>query len=189
MKKGSKADVIKYLETTPVISVVCQKAGIARATYYRWYREKEKFREEADKAIKCGINFVNDLAESQLISVINKGNITAIIYWLKNHHKDYAENKLYLSNNDQEKITGFLESSDIKAICVFTLERFYKGEITKSAGLSLISMIKKIHPKLTETSVDMEIKETIRKLRESDEKFRQLIKINQQDPKALPLMT
>ena len=67
----------------------CQKTGISRSTYYRWRKENKKFKRYADKAIRAGTLFVNDMAESQLLSAIGDKNMTAIIFWLKNHHPVY----------------------------------------------------------------------------------------------------
>ena len=43
-----------------------------------------------EEAIFEGIKLINDMAESQLLSAIRDGNMTAIIYWLKSHHSSYA---------------------------------------------------------------------------------------------------
>lgn len=87
----NKKIVIKCLKTTPVVQIACQQASISRATYYRWRKKGKKFKIKSDIALKNGINFISDLAESQLIKKIKEGNLTAIIYWLKNHHQDYNE--------------------------------------------------------------------------------------------------
>lgn len=84
-----KNKLIKQLKETPIVQIACQRTGISRATYYRWKKSDKKFREQAEEALIKGIDLVNDLAESQLISGIRDKNLTAIIFWLKNHHKDY----------------------------------------------------------------------------------------------------
>ena len=94
---------IEQLKTVPIIQVTCQKTNISRATYYRW-REKDKdFREKSDIAIKEGISLVNDLAESKLISAIKDGNMTGIIFWLKNRHQNYDTTKLQISSGAVDK--------------------------------------------------------------------------------------
>ncbi len=60
------------------ISAACNQANISRQTYYRWI-EDESFSELCDN-IKEGLI---DLAENQLLNKINKGDITAIIFFLK----------------------------------------------------------------------------------------------------------
>lgn len=85
-----KQTLIDQLNKTPIIHVACEKTGIARATYYRWRKDDEKFAAAADEAIHEGERIINDMAESQLISAIRDKNMTAIIFWLKSHHPLYA---------------------------------------------------------------------------------------------------
>ena len=99
MKKSSKATVIKQLKTTPIVQVTCKKIGISRATFYRWKKEDKKFANEAESAIEEGLGLINDMAESQLITAIKDGNLTGIIFWLKNHHRQYSP-KLEVTTKD-----------------------------------------------------------------------------------------
>lgn len=94
--------VIEQLRKTPIVQVVAEKVGIHRSTIYRWKASDAEFSEAVDEAMEQSISLVNDLAESQLISAIRDKNITAIIYWLKNHHKTY-ETRI--------KVTGSLNHS------------------------------------------------------------------------------
>lgn len=88
--KNKKKELIEQLRKTPVIEIACKKIGIGRATFYRWKKKDQKFAEEADLALHEGSQLVNDMAESQLITSIKNGNMTGIIFWLKNHHKQYS---------------------------------------------------------------------------------------------------
>lgn len=81
---------IEQLKKTPIVQVVCEKIGLARATYYRWRNEDPDFRRQTDEALAEGSLLVNDMAESQLMSAIKDKNLTAIIFWLKHHHQTYA---------------------------------------------------------------------------------------------------
>ena len=99
----NKLQVIEQLKATPIVQIVCQKTGISRATYYRWRDIDPKFKESSDKALKEGIAFINDLAESQLLSQIKDKNMTAIIFWLKSHHSDYDTTKLQITTGDSKK--------------------------------------------------------------------------------------
>lgn len=38
-----------------------------------------------------GLELINDMAESQLVTAIKNQNMTAIQFWLKNHHQTYAD--------------------------------------------------------------------------------------------------
>lgn len=87
---NKKQLMIEELRKTPVVQVACQKVGIGRATLYRWKKESKKFAEAVDSALEEGSAFINDIAESQLLSAIKDQNMTAIIFWLKHHHKTYT---------------------------------------------------------------------------------------------------
>jgi len=89
-QNSQKADLLEKLKETPVVEVVCRKTGIARATYYRWRVNDEKFAKEADLALQAGSALINDMAESQLLTAIKDQNMTAIIFWLKHHHPAYT---------------------------------------------------------------------------------------------------
>lgn len=101
MKINQKAELIKQLKKTPIVEVACKKLGIGRATYYRWKKDDPKFAEEAEFALDEGSQLVNDMAESQLITAIKNGNMTGIIFWLKNHHRQYSP-KLEVTTKSSE---------------------------------------------------------------------------------------
>lgn len=86
----NKELLIQQLKKTPIIQVSCEKVGIGRATYYRWKQDDLDFATQADEALLEGSLLVNDVAESQLISAIKDKNLTAIIFWLRHHHPNYA---------------------------------------------------------------------------------------------------
>jgi len=99
MKKASKSTVIKQLKKTPVVQVTCKRVGISRATFYRWKKEDREFANEVESALEEGLGLINDMAESQLITAIKEGNLTGIIFWLKNHHRQYSP-KLEVTTKD-----------------------------------------------------------------------------------------
>jgi purine-nucleoside phosphorylase len=94
---------LEQLKKTPIVQVVCEKTSLSRSTYYRLRNDDEEFRKQADEALLEGLLLVNDLAESQLISAIKDKNLTGIIFWLRNHHKNYS---------DKININGKLEVED-----------------------------------------------------------------------------
>jgi len=94
--------LLENLKKTPIIQLACEKSGIGRTTYYRWLKEDADFAAQAKEALKQGTEFMNDYAESQLLSAIKDKNLTAIIFWLKNKHKDYST---------RIELTGHLQSS------------------------------------------------------------------------------
>lgn len=87
---SQKKELLEKLKETPVIELACRKVGIGRATFYRWKLNDEKFARESEIALGEGAALVNDMAESQLLAAIKDQNMTAIIFWLKNHHPAYA---------------------------------------------------------------------------------------------------
>lgn len=113
-----KEDLLEQLKRTPIVHVACQKINIGRATYYRWRHEDEDFSQKADEAIAEGASLVNDIAESQLMTAIKNQNLTAIIFWLKHHHPNYAT-KLEVTARlkaDNETLTPEQEALVTKAL-------------------------------------------------------------------------
>jgi len=85
-----KEAVIEQLKRTPIIQIACERTGISRATFYRWRGEDEDFRKKINEALTEGEAFINDMSESQLISLIKDKNWPAISFWLRHHHPKYA---------------------------------------------------------------------------------------------------
>lgn len=112
----NKQAVLDILEKTPIVQVACEKAGIGRATYYRWRKEDPKFNLASDKALLDGSLLVNDMAESQLMSAIKDKNMTAIIFWLKHHHPAYLTRVEITSGNHEEKLSVEEQDSVKKAL-------------------------------------------------------------------------
>jgi len=113
---------IEQLKKTPIVQVVCEKIGITRTTYYRWHKADREFAEAADMALADGSGLVNDLAESQLMTAIRDGNLTAIIFWLKNHHRAYANRvELSLQQPVSEQLTPDQEAVVKKALALASL--------------------------------------------------------------------
>lgn len=103
----NKELIIQQLTKTPIVEVACKKVGVSRASYYRWLKDDPEFKEESEKALMDGKKLINDLAESQLISAIQEGNISAMTYWLKHHHDDYKT---------RVEITGKLKTDNAQAL-------------------------------------------------------------------------
>lgn len=106
MKQDKQKElIIEQLRKTPIVQVVAEKVGIHRSTIYRWKSQDPEFAQSVDDAMEQSIGLINDLAESQLISAIKDKNITAIIYWLKHHHKGY-ETRVTLDGNIKHSVEG-----------------------------------------------------------------------------------
>jgi hypothetical protein len=100
--------LIEELKKAPIVLIACRKAGIGRATYYRYKKEDIKFSKDAEEALLEGCSLISDLAESQLISAIKDKNLASITYWLRHHHPSYT-NKVEISGkliHSDEELTS-----------------------------------------------------------------------------------
>ncbi len=88
-QQKDKQKLLQLLTKNPIVEVACKNAGVPRSTYYRWRKEDENFAVVCDEVIEQSAGLITDMAESQLISAIKDQNMTAIIFWLKHHHKTY----------------------------------------------------------------------------------------------------
>lgn len=93
MKKSRRNQFLDQLSLIPNVSLACEKTGLSRNTIYRWRGEDPDFKKEMDAALKDGVNSINDLAESKLITHINNGSMRAIEYWLNNNKRAYVRPK------------------------------------------------------------------------------------------------
>lgn len=66
------------------VSIACIKANVGRSTYYKWMRENPSFKKNVENLKEGMIDF----AESKLFQEIQKGNTTAILFFLKTQGKD-----------------------------------------------------------------------------------------------------
>lgn len=84
-----KQKVITELEKNPIITYACQKAGVGRATFYRWTIEDPTFNAEVNQAQETGYNYMSDYVESKLIGKIKNDDGPSIRFWLTSHHRKY----------------------------------------------------------------------------------------------------
>lgn len=85
MKKKQRQEMFlqHFRKSHGIVSYACQKVGITRACYYKWRENDPKFREKADEIEEETIDHV----ESKLYNAIDKGELTAIIFYLKTKGK------------------------------------------------------------------------------------------------------
>lgn len=71
------------------ISLACEKAGISRMTYNRWYNGFKSFKESVDDINEALI----DMAETSLLKNIKAGKTAETIFYLKTKgkHRGYVE--------------------------------------------------------------------------------------------------
>ena len=119
----TKEIIISELAKTPIVEVVCKRSGISRATFYRWRKDDKKFGEAADEATVDGTKIINDMAESQLISAIRDKNLTAIIFWLKNHHVTYKTKVELTTKSEEERELTAEQAEEVqRAITLATIK-------------------------------------------------------------------
>ena len=104
-KNKVKDSFLEELKKIPIVQVACEKTGISRNSIYRWKREDKEFSKSMDKALTEGEDLVNDMSESQLLTLIKEKNFSAIRFWL-NHRNPKFKDKVELTTkvdvNDEE---------------------------------------------------------------------------------------
>lgn len=107
IKQSKKKELIlENLRKAPIAQLACERAGVGRATFYRWRKEDKMFAEAVEEALASGASIINDLAESKLIAAIKEGNLTGIIYWLKHRHPAYATRvELSMQRSPKDELT------------------------------------------------------------------------------------
>lgn len=83
--------LISLKDCSGIVTFACEKVRLSRQTFYRWYREDAEFKERVDAINELQI----DVAEASLLKKIQKGDTTAIIFYLKTKGKDrgYSERR------------------------------------------------------------------------------------------------
>lgn len=106
MKKNKFQDqFLDELRKVPIIQVACEKTGLSRNSVYRWRKDDKEFLKNMDTALTEGVALVNDMSESQLLTLIKEKNYSAISFWLR-HRNDNYKNKLEITTkDDNEELT------------------------------------------------------------------------------------
>ncbi len=93
-QEAKMRQIVRQLQTTPIPQIACERAGISRATYYRWRTNDFVFARAADHAIEEGRFLVNDMSESQLIRAVKNGEPWAVRFWLTHNHPRYTKKEV-----------------------------------------------------------------------------------------------
>lgn len=97
MKKNKLQDsFFAELKKVPIIQIACEKTGVSRNSVYRWRKEDSEFKQKMDVALMEGVDLVNDMSESQLLTMIKEKNYSAISFWLRHRNANY-KNKVEVS--------------------------------------------------------------------------------------------
>lgn len=121
--KTEQKVVLEQLRKIPIVQIACERSNIGRSTYYRWRRDDVKFKKATDEAMQDGEEMINDLSESQLITLIKEKNFPAIQLWLRQHHPKYR-NKVELTTKtaEEEALTPQEEKMVREALGLTTIE-------------------------------------------------------------------
>ena len=119
----------------PIVQVACKKAGVARATYYRWKREDREFLRQSNEALTRGIEFINDMSESQLITLIREKKMPAIAMWLRHNHARYG-GKQYATPHSikNEEFTPEEENIIAQALALASGQAYGNHQSTTTQG-------------------------------------------------------
>ena len=118
-QEKEKSALLVILKEMPIIEVACKRVGISRATFYRWQQDDKIFKRQSMDALDQGIEFINDMSESQLITLIKKEKMPAISMWLKNNHKRYgAKGRSYTPIASTDDLTSDEEKIILEALAM-----------------------------------------------------------------------
>lgn len=92
-----------YKQTNGNITDSASVAGVARRTYYDWLEADKEF---AMKILDCEAD-LNDEIRQVLISKAADGDMTAVIFYLKNRHPDFKQQPQ--QNNIQVNVLNNLQ--------------------------------------------------------------------------------
>ena len=91
------------LKKIPIVQVCCEKLDVSRNSVYRWRKEDEDFAKAMDEALAEGEKLVNDMTESQLLSLIGEKHWPAISFWLRHRNAKFR---------DRLEVTAKIENKD-----------------------------------------------------------------------------
>lgn len=92
MKKHKYAkQFLDELRKVPIVQVACEKTGISRNTIYRWRKEDSAFSSDMDTALREGEDLVNDMSESQLLTLIKEKHFSALSFWLRHRNPRFRD--------------------------------------------------------------------------------------------------
>ncbi len=125
--KKEKQKFLEILQKNPVIQIAIEHSGISKATFYRWKEADKEFSQNVEKSLDEGNSLISDIAIAQLISAIKDKNLTAIKFWLENHHEDYTNKLQITAHVEQEMVL----SPEQEALVRRALELVSKNNINE----------------------------------------------------------
>ena len=118
-QEKEKLALLAVLKEMPIVEVACKRVGISRGTFYRWQQEDKIFKRQSMDAMDQGIEFINDMSESQIIQLIKKEKMPAIAMWLKHNSKRYgAKGRSYTPIASTDDLTPDEEKIVLEALAL-----------------------------------------------------------------------
>ena len=109
-----KDTLLQALENSlGIVSTACNRTGISRSSYYKWYKEDEEFRQKVDDIDNVKLDFV----ESKLFKNIENEKEKSIIFYLqhKGHKRGYIQRQnINLTSNEEDIKKIEIESIESK---------------------------------------------------------------------------
>ena len=97
-----KETLLQALESSlGIVSTACNRSGISRSSFYKWYKEDEEFRKKVDEIDNLKLDFV----ESKLFKNIENEKEKSIIFYLqhKGHKRGYIQRQnINLTSNEED---------------------------------------------------------------------------------------
>jgi len=102
--------LISLEKSLGIITAAIEATGVSRAKYISWLNVDEEFSKRVDLIMEKQIDFV----ESKLLEKINKGDTTAITFYLKTKGKDrgYTEKQIMEDREVIININSLLPKAD-----------------------------------------------------------------------------
>lgn len=106
-KKDKVRDAfLAELKKVPIVQVACEKTGVSRNSVYRWKRDDKQFSADVEEALAEGEALVNDMSESQLLTLIKEKNWSAISFWLRHRNPKFRDRLEVVSKTEpQDELT------------------------------------------------------------------------------------
>ena len=97
-----KETLLEALENSlGIVSTACNRTGISRSSFYKWYHEDEEFRKKVDEIDNIKLDFV----ETKLFKNIENEKEKSIIFYLqhKGHKRGYVQRQnINLTSNEED---------------------------------------------------------------------------------------
>ena len=89
------------LKKVPIVLVAFEKSVLSRNSVYRWKREDKDFSKAMDEALAEVEALVNNMSESQLLTMIKEKNWPAISFWLR-HRNPRFKDKIEVTSKTED---------------------------------------------------------------------------------------